>query len=494
MSDIWQPGLTWMRRMSEEEDPHYWLDIAFWLSAFTSLFFVTCLFMSGRMIVFEERLESGRTLTCRSSCALRVLPPLIFDIKKAFLKARTAVGRRLKLKAARETAVGVVAFRNCFANLMLDCRSDWSGMRCCCSNDTGDSLSAIVHDLVDEPLQKLEAELIVLQQSHGAQSEAVIRTQDLVGTIIEARDGIIKGIAEYLAEERGSRWFYTMNVPKLVTTILLSTLRAPRLGTTIRMQVVANMGWLEGGLLSLTRLDAAIPGVWATLQERFFQEGENNQIASILTRLINTLLDERALRPINTVWRKAVILFGAWWVAVLGTSMAFSVILNNSRRLRQYVELRDGIFFYAFMCIMMVVLVLAQIGLTHFFLKRQAETTKRKLLEAVERTASGVLDDTEVLALIRSVVDVTVEATIKEVVGGVTIAQGPLQAAYSNWGGTDAVMQLIAEKNVEEVRPAIRATFDTALKRNLPAAKSAGDVTPTVEVGGAAPSDATQNV
>ena len=478
-----------------------WTETVLGLCAITALVNVFFLCASGNLITWNKQKE----LQCRPQCGLTVFPMFGAMLINALQQVDSQIkGKRIKkilVKAAKlstflaKLVLNVTELRKC-----TFCKSVYAPRR-----QFAVRIRALLNE-AEEPVRDRATDAVA---EFGADSAIAVRLTDLSGSVEAVCDAAHQAARERLAETHGEK----INVADIVVRMAITAIRVPRLGNTLGLfaanalseKLAAKLGNAVAGTVTAgTNLQVTVANVWARLRKRILGD---ERLAKLLRTLVNNLIDADALRPVNTLWLRAIVISGAWILVVLAGATIFPAVIETSRYSDSFASLRvefsNG--YRIGMMILVGLAVLFQLVLVRTFLQWKAKRIAHELVESIERTLLSLLSDEEVLAFIRFAADQMVEILIEELSGtgaddppspdskgggaggggggaGASrggagegggserglfsgMIAGGLRNAYSEWGGTDMLMKILGETARSKVRPSIVLAFNTPLKR-----------------------------
>ena len=208
------------------------------------------------------------------------------------------------------------------------------------------------------------------------------------------------------------------------------------------------------------QIERLIEAIHTALANAFLVEGVRGRDAleALLTDLVNQLVDFDALRPMKVFWRRAICLNLLWTITIGSAAGALEAVVSSNREWWEanFLVLRNDSAGYLAMCIVGLLMVIAQIATTALLLKRQTQKITELLLRSVEETLSTALDREDLKALLKSILEVTQRAAFDHL----GFFGRPLEYAFSRWGGTEKAMLIVSAKQRDEIQPMIRSIFE----------------------------------
>ena len=423
-------------------------------------------------------------LSCSGNCAIRVFPGLVRRIRDAIRRIR---GRGVA--GLRKVPFHVAAFLcSLFAALIqlvtlptMWCGSMDAGCNC---EPVSDALTKALKEGLDDVLEALH------QRADGARAaldgcayedkERLTReadaAEDLAQTCAEMCDAGLASMFEYLHDMQAHGRYISLS--RLVVDFAMAAVRVPRFGDTMNMQALLKMDGALRGVIEFSHLQSALPSVWRRVRVKFLEDApgapaRSNKVSAVLAKLVNQLVDfdpsdakRVSLHPIHVLWLRLLVFYVALLVVFGSAGLVLRTFVAQSEKARNfYLFVGDNVW-DAIMWLVVALLILVQILVTRWFLRRQRRMLERAMLISIEQALLTVLADADVLDLVRRMTDEIVDATISALVGNLTALRWPIEYAYAQWGGTDKVMQLVDWANREKVRPSVTQCFDQMLDQN----------------------------
>lgn len=174
--------------------------------------------------------------------------------------------------------------------------------------------------------------------------------------------------------------------------------------------------------------------VWSKLLGRIIASG---RLEPVLYRLLNSLIDAKALQPINTLWLRVVALSCLWLLFLLAGAAGMRIFIEESRAGERLVQVAGNFSttYRILMIVMVIGLVIGQLKLIERFLKWRAKRIANELTAAMERALLGLVGDAGVLSFVRFLVDTSVVLLIDEIATGTTGGRRPPKSPGDGGGG-----------------------------------------------------------
>lgn len=387
-------------------------------------------------------------------------------------------GQAALLLAKTGCALSCVSARSALRDRTV-CKAVWAPRK---------EFGVTLRTLLDEAKQPFRLKAMAAADEHGVDL-ADISTRETWPRAVELADDLAETIdvvcdevhTEAMGAVLDQALGHKINVPTVVTRAMFAALQVSRLGDTLGKQAESaltavlkeKLGGLGSAVTGNGGLKEVISQMWAKLLKQILAD---ERLRPLLRRLINSLADARALAPIHTLWMWVIVGSVVWLVALFAFGMAITILYHIAcgSECRALVDHYDNAYF-SFMSVLVLLVVGVQLVASRAFLFWKKRKISFALLASIERTLLATVVDDEVLAFLRFVADTAVDLLIVELVGanaddgGGFMAQllaNPLRHAYTEWGGTDAVVETITTTGKTKVRPAIVRAFTKPLKRS----------------------------
>ena len=301
----------------DEGDEILWMEIAVCVCCITALVNGVLLCMSSNLLTWSKESEAF----CRPQCGLTVFPKVGVLIVRALRAAGDRRSRFRLIGKALSTAfwlrhVPLAVFSSLYA--------------------PRPSFARTLSDVFVEIKAPLRASADAAVAEEGPESEAALRKVDLADTVESALDSAHLAATVYIQSTPGK-----INISEVTTRAIIAALHVPRAGATAGLQVEYALaaaleqtvpGSVAFAVSSGTNLRGLVAAVYGRVLPRLTDLEPG--LERLLKRLINTLVDERALRPIHTLWLRATLVSAACIALLWGGWSTFLWAIEDSRAVR----------------------------------------------------------------------------------------------------------------------------------------------------------------
>jgi hypothetical protein len=166
-----------------------------------------------------------------------------------------------------------------------------------------------------------------------------------------------------------------------------------------------------------------------------------------MTRVVNSLVDFRALEPMRAWWKLLMKVFIIWFVVIFSFCVFLVIVGNRMHVSATWWFFGSGLLF--------VSVNFMQLAYTARFLRTRSKVLTREIAASVEATLLGLGEREEVLELIGLMIDSAADETFKQIKPFDT----PVKLVYQKKGGKAAVLKKVQARFATRYRPRVERIF-----------------------------------